>query len=153
MIAKMFEWINAKMEILIAVCLFLITAVNIAQVVFRYVFHHSFTWIDEVSIICFAYLTFLGIGVAYSQKRHMYIDALLIVLPKSVTRVLNWISFVISVLFLMVLGWGAAYIMFLSYKMKSTTVSLEIPMQYIQVSLLLGCILLLAQMIIKARNK
>lgn len=68
------QYISAVLFIIIMFLLFL-------QVVSRYVFHHSFTWTEELSIILFVWMTYLGVSSAVTYRKNLRIDALLNVLP------------------------------------------------------------------------
>ena len=66
------QYISAILFIVIMVLLFL-------QVVSRYVFHHSFTWTEELSILLFVWMTYTGVSSAVTYRKNLRIDALLII--------------------------------------------------------------------------
>ena len=68
-------------EILIAVFLAVMITLMFMNVVLRYLFSKGFAWSEEVSRICFIYLTYLGAIVAARENRHLLIDSLLNRLP------------------------------------------------------------------------
>jgi len=78
------EALTVTLEYFSMACIVLIAVLVIAQVVLRYVFNDPLTWSEEMSRIVFIYLAYLGIGAAYGRRRHMFIDALVDVLPAGV---------------------------------------------------------------------
>lgn len=70
-------------EILIAVFLAVMILLMFMNVVLRYMFSKGFAWSEEVSRMCFIFLTYLGAIVAARENRHLLIDSLLNRLPKA----------------------------------------------------------------------
>jgi C4-dicarboxylate transporter DctQ subunit len=82
--AVRFKWFERVEEGLIAFLLAAMTLVSFAQVVARYVFNYSFTWALELTMVCFAWLIFLGIPYGVRIGSHIGVDALVKALgPKS----------------------------------------------------------------------
>lgn len=73
------QYIAAVLFIVIMVLLFV-------QVVTRYVFHHSFTWTEELAPILFVWMTYAGVSSAITYRKHIRIDALLNVVPFKVKK-------------------------------------------------------------------
>lgn len=86
------QYISAVLFIIIMFLLFL-------QVVSRYVFHHSFTWTEELSIILFVWMTYLGVFSAVTYRKNLRIDALLNVLPFKAKKTLLIISDIVFIVF------------------------------------------------------
>lgn len=85
--------------------LFIIIMVLLSmQVISRYVFHHSFTWTEELSIILFVWMTYLGVSSAITYRKHLRIDALLTVLPFKAKKFLLIFGNIIFALFNIYLG-------------------------------------------------
>jgi len=152
------KW-NRVNEILISVfetiCagfLLLIAGLTIAQVAMRYVFNYPFTWSEELAIAAFIYLGFIGIGVAYAQGRHLYVDALVMILPRSVRKVIEGIALGFSAIFLLVVIEQMIKLMIVTYKVGINTPALQLPKAIIYVSLPIGCLLFLIQVVRKFWN-
>ncbi len=75
------EGLTAVLEYLSMACIALMAFLVIAQVVLRYVFNDPLDWSEEMARLMFICLAFIGIGAAYGRRRHMAIDALVILLP------------------------------------------------------------------------
>ena len=79
------QYVSAVLFIVIMVLLFL-------QVVTRYVFRHSFTWTEELSVLLFVWMTYMGVSSAVTYRKNLRIDALLDVVPFRVKKLLLIIS-------------------------------------------------------------
>lgn len=152
------KW-NRVNEILVSVfetfCagfLFLIAGLTIAQVIMRYVFNYPFTWSEELAIAAFIYLGFIGIGVAYAQGRHLYVDALVVILPKSIRKVIEGIALGLSAIFLLVVIVQMIKLIIVTSKVGINTPALQLPKAIIYVSLPIGCLLFLIQVVRKFWN-
>lgn len=137
----------AVAEVICALFLFLIAGLTIAQVILRYIFNYPLIWSEELSILVFIYLGFIGIGVAYAQGRHLYVDALLVTLPKSIRKVIEGIALGFSCVFLLVVTVQMIKVMLVTSKVGITTPALLLPMIVIYVSLPIGCLLFLIQVV------
>lgn len=92
LITNLDQYISAVLFIVIMLLLFL-------QVISRYVFGHSFTWTEELSILLFVWMTYLGVSSAVTYRKNLRIDALLDVVPFPVKKVLLIVSDVIFIVF------------------------------------------------------
>jgi C4-dicarboxylate transporter DctQ subunit len=137
----------ALAEIICGLFLLLIAGLTIAQVILRYIFNYPLIWSEELSILVFIYLGFIGIGVAYAQGRHLYVDAVLMMLPKSVRKVIEGIALGFSAVFLLVVITQMIKVMMVTSKVGITTPALLLPMIVIYVSLPIGCLLFLMQIV------
>lgn len=86
------QYVSAILFIVIMCLLFL-------QVVSRYVFKHSFTWTEELSILLFVWMTYLGVSSAVTHRKNLRIDALLDVVPFKVKKTLLILGDVIFIIF------------------------------------------------------
>ena len=86
------QYISAVLFIAIMVLLFI-------QVISRYVLGYSFTWTEELSIILFVWMTYMGVSSAVTYRKNLRIDALLDVVPFKVKKAMLIISDVIFIIF------------------------------------------------------
>ncbi|HWP51701.1 MAG TPA: TRAP transporter small permease [Clostridia bacterium] len=78
-----------EFEIYLGTAVFLIlTALLTIQVVSRYVFNNAITWAEELAVIMFVWLIYLGVAGAVTKRKHLKIDALINAVPFKVKRVL-----------------------------------------------------------------
>ena len=69
------------------------------QVVSRYAFQHSLTWTEELSVILFVLMTYLGVSSAVTYRKHLRIDAILDIVPFKVKKIMLIVSDVIFIIF------------------------------------------------------
>lgn len=145
--AKVNKLLIAVVETICAGFLLVIAGLTIVQVILRYVFSYPLIWSEELSILVFIYLGFIGIGVAYAQGKHLYVDALVVTLPKSIRKVIEGIALGFSSIFLLVVIVQMIKVMVVTSKVGITTPALLLPMPVIYVSLPIGCLLFLIQVV------
>lgn len=80
-------------------CFFMLTILLTLQVVSRYVFRHSFTWMEELATILFVWMVYLGVSAAVTYRKHLRIDFVLTMVPFKVKRVMLIASNVVFALF------------------------------------------------------
>ena len=140
------ELLTASLEYLSMACVTLMALLVVAQVVLRYVFNDPLTWSEEMARIVFIYLAFIGIGAAYGRRRHMFVDALVIELPATLKRIVEFSVVGIASAFLI----AVIVITFRSivelHRMEITTPALDYPMALVYLVIPLGMSALIAQM-------
>jgi TRAP-type C4-dicarboxylate transport system permease small subunit len=146
------ELLVGTVEIVCALLLIFITVLTLAQVVMRYIFNNPFTWSEELSIAAFIYLTFLGISVAYARDRHLCVDAFVAVLPRTTAIIVNGLVLALSAGFFILVSILMIKVIVVTWKVGITTAALEIPRAFIYLSLPLGCVLFLIQVLKRLRN-
>lgn len=97
---------EAKFAYLLLVCLVLLLCV---QIVDRYLFHHTFVWLEEISRISFIWLIYFSVAVAAKEGRHIRVGIVDLFLPAFVLKLINyiadslWVSFNLVLIFLGIL--------------------------------------------------
>ncbi len=114
-------------------------------VFFRYVLRDPLIWSGELALICFAWLIFLGAGLATKHKAHMSIDALARYFPESVRTVLRLITLVLMMFLLVLLVYFGFKHSFSTYNIKTT--ALQLPWFYVFLSVPVGSLMMLAYMV------
>ncbi|TSA47457.1 MAG: TRAP transporter small permease [Deltaproteobacteria bacterium] len=140
------ELLTTALEYLSMACVTLMAILVVAQVVLRYVFNDPLTWSEEMARIVFIYLAFLGIGAAYGRRRHMSIDALVILLPARMKKAVQFAVVGIASAFLLAVIMITARSMVELHRMDITTPALEYPMALVYLVIPLGMSALIAQM-------
>jgi TRAP-type C4-dicarboxylate transport system permease small subunit len=140
------EGLTAALEYLSMACIILMALLVIAQVILRYAFNDPLTWSEEMARLVFIGLAFVGIGAAYGRRRHMFIDALVILLPSRAKRIVEFAVVGIASAFLV----AVIVITFRSivelHRMDVTTPALDLPMAFVYLVIPLGLSALIAQM-------
>ena len=71
-------------EVLAGTAIVVIVTLLTMQCIGRYGFRHTFMFVDDVVVCCFAWLTFAGAAAAYRRKMHYGLELLTSAIPKSV---------------------------------------------------------------------
>lgn len=106
---KNLKWFILHIEEIIAViALAIMLCAIFYNVVMRYVFNNPSSWSDELTMICLAYVTYLGGASAYKRNLHFGIDILVDKLPlkwRTILRQIVNFAFIILFSYLTVLGY------------------------------------------------
>jgi TRAP-type C4-dicarboxylate transport system permease small subunit len=140
------EGLTTILEYLSMVCVATMAILVVAQVVLRYVFNDPLDWSEEMARIGFIYLAFIGIGAAYGRRRHMAIDALIILLPARMKRAVEFSVVGIATAFLITVIVLTARSMVELYRVEITTPALDFPMAFVYLIIPLGLSMLITQM-------
>lgn len=140
------EGLTAVLEYLSMACVTAMALLVIAQVVMRYVFNDPLEWSEEMARLVFISLAFVGIGAAYGRRRHMFIDALVVVLPARLKRGVEVSVVGIATVFLIAVIVITARSIVELHRMDVTTPALELPMALVYLVIPLGLSALIAQM-------
>ena len=79
-------------------------ALTLAQVALRYVFGHSISWVEEISVVLLTWLAWVGATLLWLQRRHPAVDLVIAGLSPGARRALHRLFDVVAV----VLGAGLA---------------------------------------------
>jgi TRAP-type C4-dicarboxylate transport system permease small subunit len=67
-----------------------IVVITLAAVWWRYVINAPLAWPEQVSLIMFVWVTFIGAAVLYRERLHVAIDMFVAVLPQAGRRIFGW---------------------------------------------------------------
>ncbi len=76
-----------------------ITVILTIQVVGRYIFGHSWAWIEETSVIGFVIMIYCGVSGAVTSRQNMRIDMVLTIVPFMAKKVLMILDTIIHAAF------------------------------------------------------
>ncbi len=102
----LFRLLDRFESVALATLLAVMTIVTFAQVVARYVFNDSFTWALELTVVCFAWLIFLGISYGVRVGSHIGVDAFVRLLPPQVARIVSIVAVLLCLVFCGYMIWG-----------------------------------------------
>lgn len=85
-----------------------IAVLVMTAVLFRYVFDDPLIWTEEVVMILFSWMLFIGLANGFRQRMHLRIDALLIIIPEGMRILFGAIALTISLMTLGCLSWIGA---------------------------------------------
>ena len=115
-VKKNLKWLVLNIEEIVAVsALSVMLCAVFYNVLMRYLFRNPSAWADELSMICLAYVTFVGGAAAYKRNLHFGIDILLDMMPLKIRMAVRQaVNLVFIVLF--------AYTTYLGYNLYAGAV-------------------------------
>ncbi len=118
--------------------LIVLVAVSFATVVSRYIFDSPFMWSEEIQVLCFMWISFLGAGVAFRYGSHVSIEVIVDLLPKEVRRYVELLIGLFVTLLLIYVWYLSVVYVQQSIMLEKVTTILEIPDWVLCSSLTLG---------------
>ncbi|WP_051688161.1 TRAP transporter small permease [Desulfofalx alkaliphila] len=117
------------------------------QVFMRYVMSSSLSWTEEMARFLFIWLVYIGISYGIKMKRHIKIDAALILLPEKGKKIVWIIADLLFIVFCyFVIKQGMMLVIDL-YNYGQTSPALGIPMAYVYLAAPLGLSLAVIRLI------
>lgn len=101
------ELVNSIEENLIATILGVMTLIQFANVITRYVFKSNLLWQLEATSFLFAWLVLIGASYAVKVGAHLGVDAILNIVPKSTARIMGLIAVSLCILYAFLLTKGS----------------------------------------------
>ena len=146
---KILRWLDQQGEA--AVIGILVAGMSILmgiQVVLRYCFHNSLSWVEEVIVYFHVWCGFIGLSYCVRHNSDMRIDISGII-PKPVAKALRWISDIILMAFYLYMGLtGITVVQNLMASGQKSPAS-HIPMFVVYGSFMVGCFLALFRFVQK----
>ena len=94
-----------------ALICFALIGLLMIQVVSRYVFKFSITWVEEFSVILFAWLAYACMSAGAVKRKHIRVDVLLKFLPYSLRRYVYVFDNLFSCALCLVMSYGMSCVM------------------------------------------
>lgn len=101
-----------------------------ANVVSRYAFNHSMVWVEELTQYQMIWITWLGAGLALREGRHVAVDVVQELLPRSLRRALRWTIVAIMLAFLAALAWYGTRIVAFSWNQETPMLGISAGIPY-----------------------
>lgn len=123
-------------EIVSCIGMGIIIIVVSINVVLRYLFSRSMPWTEEVSVICFSCVIFLGSAAVHKRGMHVGIDFVVNLLPE---KLRNAVAFATRVFLTLFMGWVAwlGWVYAIESWEKPTSI-LFIPYFFVNIPICLG---------------
>lgn len=129
-----------KLDLIVAaLALAVLVAVTFTNVFMRYLFAKPLIWAEEVQLLCFLWMTFMGAGAAFRYGSHVAIEVVVDNLPHSLKRVIEIIDYILVVLILGYVCYLGMSMMPLMLKIGKHSNILHIPFWLINVVMPIGC--------------
>lgn len=116
------------LRVLVVALFTIMSSLVFAQVVCRFVFKNSLTWSEELARFTLIWLIYLASILAYAEKVHISVDALVILLTGKLGKAVQILNRVCVVVFTVAIMLGA--IEFIPTTSLQLTPAAEIPMSY-----------------------
>lgn len=133
--------LRQPLEFSLAFILVLIVVVTFTQVLFRYVFHLSLAWSEELARYLFLWLASLTAAYAFKTRSHFALRFLVNALNKKFQKIVQTLVVFIISAFLIVFIWKA--IEFTIRMSKKVSPSLQMSMAVPYASVIVGGVLML----------
>ncbi len=115
-------------EIIVGTLVAAMSVIAVTNVIARYVFSSPIPWAEEFAGSCFIWLVFFGALLCTKQKRHLVVDALVIVLPARLQSIFRLVvDLFVLVLMVLLVYYGSVLMLATTQR----TMSLGIPKYYI----------------------
>ncbi|MFP6869484.1 MAG: TRAP transporter small permease [Nitrospinota bacterium] len=129
------------------ILLLTLTLMLSAQVIARYVFFTSISWIEEGSRIVFIWFIYLTISWIIIQGRHIRVNAIELILPPAWSRLIAFVADLIWLAFNALMTWyGYLYVMS-EIEVYSETAILQIPEAAVHAIIPLGFALMTVRLV------
>ena len=140
-------------DVFCAASLLLTTIILFVNVVLRYVFSASTSWAEELIRYLMIWITFIGGAVCVRHAAHIRMDFLMTMLPKSVSRLVTRLVYLIAAGFctaLIVYSWQLVEF---TVEMEQTSPAMEVPMWIPYLAMPLGSGLMVFHFVVAAFAK
>jgi len=129
-------------DVLLVAAIALGTVLTCTQVVLRFVFSDSIDWSEEVTIYAMVWASFIGAAAGLRLRSHLIVDALLLLAPPPVARVLARAGLAITFLFGCAFAWYSAWLVVRTQALGQLTPALQMPMWIVYLAMPLAGVLL-----------
>lgn len=138
---QLVRWVE---NIIAGSALLIIAGSTFIGVIFRYVINQPLIWTQELSLICFIWMIFVGSSIVLREKNHIQLDLVSLIPNARVKKVIEIIGFlaVFFILFIFIV-YGFKQVAFATDK----TTALQLPWKYVFLAIPVGSILMTIRMI------
>nr|WP_245204171.1 TRAP transporter small permease [Ammoniphilus resinae] len=140
---KGIRWIE---NIISGLTLVVLTVSVFLGVIFRYVLNNPLVWSEEMALVCFIWMTFVGSSIVLREKGHIQLDLTKLIKVDRLRNGLEWLGHLAVILILVVfIYYGFKQVAFATDK----TTALQLPWKYVFLAVPVGSILMLIRMLEK----
>ncbi|MDX6749652.1 TRAP transporter small permease [Geminicoccaceae bacterium 1502E] len=140
----------AANRFVIAGLLAVMAVLVVGNVVLRYLFGTSLSWVEELTRYMMIWTAWLGAGLAFRSGTHVAVEVLQDALPAPCRRLLRQAILALAMLFMAVIVWlGIRYAVF-AWRQHSPVLGLPLGMVYLAVPA--GALLVLLHLLLAARR-
>ena len=133
-------------ETVVAICIAAITFLVFLSAVMRTI-NHPINWVQDFSLLLFAWLVFLGADVALRRADFLKVDILVKKFPKKVQEFLYYFWYVLALLFLGILVYYGIFLA--AHNFKRPLGVMPLSYSWVTISVPVGAALMIITIIIK----
>lgn len=130
--------VNHFEEILFVPAFMMMLAINFSNVLSRYLLHVSWASTEELGMVGFVYVSFLGAAIATRRRQHLGFTMLSDNAPPKIRIIISTISTVLVVVLMYLMMKYGLRVMGNQLKFNNATPALRIPQAYIMAGVPLG---------------
>lgn len=134
-------------EILLCTLLIVIVSVSGIQVIARYVFNNSLTWSEELCRYMYVWTGFITVSFCIKHGSIIKIDTLIMFLPKTLKKILDALTSILSIAIVTILLQNAIFIVQKQMISGQTSPAIKLPMWIVYMGPVIGFILTLIRLI------
>lgn len=124
--------------IFLVVLIALMSIIIGVQVFMRYVIQASLSWSEEIARYMFIWLTYIGISYGVKTRRHIKVDAALLLLSDKKKNIVYLLSDLIFLVFAVIVVLKGVQVAQLIIKLGQYSPALGIPMGYVYIAPVVG---------------
>lgn len=146
---RIWRLLDEKAEEYISVFLLSLMCILIfIQIIFRYCFKLPLAWSEEIARYAFVWIIYMGASLGVKRRRHLKVDAVLLLFKRKGVFVLKLISNFLTFVFSGIMAYYGTYMVYLlAFVRHQTSPAVGIPMSIPYGSVALGMILMSIRLI------
>lgn len=117
--------INKIVEKISVVLLFVITILTSVGIFTRYFINIPIIWLSEVTMVLFAWITFLGISIAFKNNENISLEFLINGVPKRASKIIKMVIKILVIVFFIIVIKDGAQIIQNTIPQKYNTINLS----------------------------
>lgn len=137
----MFRVFDRAVQTALFLCIAGFVVICFAQVICRVGLNNSIVWAEEACRYLFVWMVFLGAGIGLLHRRHITIDIVPNLIPKSARKYYN------ALIDLLILAFAAAIVyygwLFAARGMRQVSTAMQIPLGYVYSGVVIGGIIMI----------
>ena len=125
----------------------IIVVLTIVQVFFRFVLDSPLVWSEELSRLSVVWMTFIGAAVVCWDGTHLNVDVMFLHMPLRVRRWLRNLNAIVAIVLLGAIVYFAVPLLIISN--RQVIGSFNMPVSFIRVAATVGCVLMIAFIVLR----
>lgn len=127
----LFSLIDALVEALGLLVTCALIVVAFIQVFWRYVLNNALPWPEEISLMLFLWMSYLGVVMAMKREAHLRVDAFVMALPERGQRFMRLVCLGASVLLCAAVTYMSFHTAMRIMSRGQTAISVPLPVWYV----------------------